>query len=96
MPRLGKLIDIDRIKKLLKSFQGDNGDDKQIVKQYLYLYLYNMFRLVLIAVVLTYFIGCFWFWISLNQLDWFDNPEQAEINNTWYNEFGLDNMSLKG
>jgi len=80
----------------MKSFQGDNGDDKQIVKQYLYLYLYNMFRLVLIAVVLTYFIGCFWFWISLNQLDWFDDPEAAYITNTWYIHFGLDGRSLKG
>ena len=66
MPRLGKLIDINKIKKLLKSFQGETGDDKQIVKQYLYLYIYNMFRLILIAVILTYFIGCFWFWISVN------------------------------
>lgn len=32
MPRLGKLIDIDKIKKLLKSFQGETGDDKKIVK----------------------------------------------------------------
>jgi hypothetical protein len=32
MPRLGKLIDINKIKKLLKSFQGETGDDKKIVK----------------------------------------------------------------
>jgi hypothetical protein len=96
MPRLGKLIDINRIKKLFKSFQGDAGDDKKIVKQYLYLYLYNMFRLILIAVILTYFIGCFWFWISYNQMDWFTDPEVALLSNTWYLEFGLENLSLRG
>jgi len=96
MPRLGKLIDINRIKKLLKSFQGEKGDDKKIVKQYLYLYLYNMFRLILIAVVLTYFIGCFWFYISLNQADWFSDPEASQIKNTWYLEFGLEGRDLKG
>lgn len=55
-----------------------------------------MFRLILIAVILTYFIGCIWFWISINQMDWFANPEEYYLTNTWYSEFGLEKRSLSG
>jgi hypothetical protein len=32
MPRLGKLIDINRIKNVLKSLGGNNNNDEEIVK----------------------------------------------------------------
>lgn len=64
LPRLGKLIDVHKIKKLLKSFQGDTNDDKQILKQYIILYAYKVFRLILLAITITYFLGCIWFFIS--------------------------------
>ena len=34
MPRMGKLIDINRIKNVLKSLGGNNNNDEEIVKQY--------------------------------------------------------------
>ena len=61
----------------------------------MYLYLYNVFRLILIAVILTYFIGCFWFWVSLNQLEWFADPNTTCITNTWYTNFGLEDRNLR-
>ena len=55
-----------------------------------------MFRLILIAVILTYFIGCFWFWISINQEQWFEDSEESNITDTWYYTFHLDELNLKG
>lgn len=63
LPRLGKLIDVSKIKKLLRSF-GEQNNDKQILKQYLQLYAYKVFRLIILAFTITYFLGCTWFFIS--------------------------------
>jgi len=59
LPRLIKLIDISRFNKLLKSLATGEG---QIQAQFTMLYIYKMLRLVLIAMIITYFIGCFWFY----------------------------------
>ena len=69
MPRLIKLIDITRFDKLLKSFQSDKSNDQTIQNRYFILKMYNIFRLVIIAIMITYFIGCIGFYISreLNQ-----------------------------
>ena len=64
LPRLIKLIDTSRFSKLLKSCQKKDSDDQTIVQQYFILYVYNIFRLVIIAVMITYFIGCIVYFIS--------------------------------
>lgn len=64
MPRMGKLIDIQKIKKILKAFQGDTTNDKAIVKANVTLYVYRVIRLIIIALVITFFLGCLWFRIS--------------------------------
>ena len=64
MPRLIKLIDVNRFKGMIKSFQTKNSNDQTILKQYLILYMYNIFRLIIIALMITYFIGCIFYFIS--------------------------------
>ena len=76
MPRLTKLFDIGRIQILLRSFQGNKIDDKQIIQKYFILNIYRLFRLVLIAVMITYFLGCLWFFVSQNLH--FITPETTE------------------
>ena len=64
LPRLIKLIDVARFTKLIKSLVGggsSNRDDK-IVAQYMLLYIYQIIRLITIAIIITYFIGCFWWY----------------------------------
>jgi hypothetical protein len=58
MPRMIKLIDVNRFKNLLKGFEGPECDDETIVHQYFVLYVYNVFRLIIIAIFITYVIGC--------------------------------------
>jgi hypothetical protein len=73
LPRLVKLIDISRFNQLLKSFFDNSSRDERIVAQYMLMYAYKIFRLIIIAIIVTYFVGCFWFLIS-NEL----NPEDSE------------------
>ena len=85
LPRLIKLISIERFKKVLKGFQKEDSDDKAIVQEYFTLYIYNLFRLVLIAIMVTYFIGCIVFFIS-NE---FNDPLDVENLNTFNTNFQL-------
>ena len=52
------------------------------------MYSYRILRLIIIAIIITYFIGCFWYLIS-NDLN---NPED---DNTFVKEFGLVEASNK-
>jgi len=63
LPRLIKLIDISRFNKLLKSLMSNSSRDEKIVAQYMMLYVYKILRLILIAMIITYFIGCFWYYL---------------------------------
>lgn len=64
LPRIIKLIDISRFSKLLESFLSNQSRDEKIVLKYMLLYFYKIFRLIIIAVIITYFIGCFWWLLS--------------------------------
>lgn len=64
LPRLIKLIDISRFNKLLKSFFESSSRDERIVAQYMLMYFYKIFRLIIIAIIITYFLGCLWYFIS--------------------------------
>ena len=64
LPRLIKLIDPSRFQKILNSFQKEESDDQTIIQNFFYLYVYNIFRLVIIAIMITYFIGCIVYFIS--------------------------------
>ena len=89
MPRLVKLIDISRFSKLLKSFEkAEGGDDQWIVQQYFILYVYNIVRLIIIALMITYFIGCIIYFIS-NELN---HEEDYEEGKTFIKNFGLDKL----
>ena len=79
MPRMGKLIDINRIKNVLKSLGGNNNNDEEIVKQYQILYLYKLIRMIIIAFIITYFLGCIWYFISEN----FNTEEDILNKHTW-------------
>jgi len=63
LPRLIKLIDISRFKKLIKSFGGNESRDEKILAQHIILYVYKIIRIIIIAIIISYFIGCIWFFI---------------------------------
>ena len=89
MPRLKKLIDIGRIKNILKAFQGDTSDDKAIVRANLTLYVYRVVRLIIIALVITFFLGCLWFRISITQVEIEINDDYKFDESTWFTKFKM-------
>lgn len=64
LPRLMKLIDINRFNQLLKSLFENNSQEERIMIQYTVMYGYKIFRLFIIAIIITYFSGCFWYMFS--------------------------------
>lgn len=40
---------------------GDDNSDEKIVQQYIIIYVYKIVRLIIIAIIITYFIGCGWY-----------------------------------
>jgi hypothetical protein len=92
MPRLAKLINVNRFKSILKSFEKDQGDDKIIMKQYKILFVYKMVRLFLISLIITYFLGCSWYVLSKYQRTLFGNFKNIDV--IWYEEFGIEDMSM--
>ncbi len=92
LPRLIKLIDTGRFNKLMKGFQKEDSDDTAIVQEYFIMYVYNIFRLVLIAVMITYFIGCIVFFIS-NE---FNDELDVENSNTFNTNFDLYSYHSNG
>ena len=48
---------------MLQSLMDGRGGDEQIVAQYMMLYVYKIVRLIVIAIIITYFIGCTWFYL---------------------------------
>lgn len=79
LPRMIKLIDISRVNKLIKQFlNNDQSRDEKIVAQYMLLYFYKIFRLIIIAIIITYFIGCFWFLLSSTLTEALSKNEHVE------------------
>jgi len=77
LPRLIKLIDISRFNKLLKSLMSNSSRDERIMQHYFLLYVYKIFRLIIIAIIITYFIGCCWWYFCESQRN--DDPEENDF-----------------
>ena len=69
-----KLIDISRFNKLLKSLMSNSSRDERIMQHYFLLYVYKIVRLIIIAMIVTYFIGCAWWYFCENQS--FENSDE--------------------
>ena len=80
-----KLIDVNRFKNLLKGFEGSECDDEAIVQQYFILYVYNVFRLIIIAIFITYIIGSITLFMS-NDLN---SDKDVEEGQTFSQTFEL-------
>lgn len=84
MLRLGKLLDIKNVKRLMKAFQGENSSADDIIKLFDNLFIYKITRLLLVLILLTYFQGCLWFLMSKS------HEPTVENQTTWYINFNLE------
>jgi len=53
------------------------------------MYFYKIFRLIIIAVIITYFIGCIWFLLSISLSDP-DEENYVGKPRSFIEKFGLD------
>ena len=60
---------------------NSDARDEKIVTQYILLYIYKNARLILIACIITYFIGCLW-WYFCNHMH-----RDTELDNDSANDF---------
>lgn len=68
-----------------------NSQDEKIVLQTQIEYAYKIFRLIIYAVVVTYFIGCFWYMIvQFTMESSLDQKEIKEINFITVNKLHSD------
>lgn len=64
----------------------DTKDNNKIMTLILVFYIFRVMRLVLIIIIISYFLGSFWYFISWKTSpDFEDNPED-----NFYLNFGLD------
>lgn len=89
LPRLIKLVDVGRFNQLLKSFFENSSRDERIVAQYMMMYVYRIFRLIIIAIIFTYFIGCFWYMAS----ETLNYDSSKEENGTFITNYQLEELS---
>jgi len=74
---------------MLRSFAAGNTDHKVIIKQYYLLYTYRIIRLMLIAMLLTYFVGTIFYFISAE----FNTLEDKTSGNYFNKHFNMDAKS---
>lgn len=68
LTRLSKLVaifDISRMKRIIKSYYENSNRSDRLQSQYIVMYAFRIFRLVVIATLITYMIGCAWWGFSL-------------------------------
>ena len=62
---------------------GGTSREENITMQYVLLYVYKIIRLIIIAMIITYFIGCVWWQVAITSRSY--NPGYNFIE---YNELG--------
>ena len=94
LTRLSKLIaifDISRMKRIIKSYYENSTRSDRLQSQYMVMYSFRIFRLVIIASLITYMIGCAWWGISITM----NSRSDIAAKGTFVTRFGLDRLYEK-
>jgi len=73
LPKFFQMLDINYIDKLLTSLLLGLSKDKQMSYGFVLRNIYRILRLLIIAVFITYFIGCLWYFVYESQEDSYPN-----------------------
>ena len=82
LTRLSKLIaifDISRFNRIIKSYYENSTRADRLQSQYAAMFVYRIFRLIIIAFMITYFVGCCWWFLVRN----INSAEDWKNNNTF-------------
>lgn len=63
-PKLIELLDLKKMNDIISSlFEGQQRKEKIMIQHFL-MYFYKVFKIIMIASIVTYFMGCIWFIFS--------------------------------
>lgn len=85
MPRLLKLLDPERFKKVVRGFEPAEADINQIVNRDSIMFAYSMLRLCIILLLLTYGFGCVQYFMS----DMLNSDEAVEAGATLIETYSM-------
>lgn len=92
LSKLVKILDTGRIKRLVKSYFDQSTRADRLQAQYIFMYSYKIFRLIIIVFMITYFIACFWWFIVSN----INSTEDIQNRATFITSNDLDQIFMKG
>jgi len=82
LPRFLRFLDQSKFDKLLDSVLENTSRQKKMNYLYASKYVYKVVRLIIIATTLTYFLGCFWYFVVSISAQYDDDV-------TFYDEYSL-------
>jgi len=82
------MLDTSRFNRIIKSYFENSTRADRLQSQYMFMYTFKIFRLVVIVFMITYFIGCFW-WLIVRYIN---TDGDKEKGNTFISSFNLDKL----
>ena len=65
LPKFIKILDVSKFDHLLEVILENTSRQEKMNVLYASKYVYKVIRLIIIAITLTYFLGCFWYYITV-------------------------------
>ena len=88
LSKLVKVFDVSRIKRLIKNYFDKSNRADRVQTQQMVMYTYKIIRLILVAFVITYNIGCLW-WLIVGLIN---THEDIDNDRTFMREWSLDEL----
>lgn len=85
LPRMFKLLDVERFKKVLVDISPVKPSIQQLIERDNVMFVYSVFRLTFIILMMTYFFGCVFFLFS----KYLNGQDAIEAGNTFITANGL-------
>lgn len=84
LPKFIRILDVSKFDHLLEVILENTSRQEKMNILYASKYVYKVIRLIIIAVTLTYFLGCFWYYIT------FKNFFGDDESKTFYGKHNLE------
>eukprot|EP01017_Pseudomicrothorax_dubius_P043558 TRINITY_DN7278_c0_g2_i1.p1 TRINITY_DN7278_c0_g2~~TRINITY_DN7278_c0_g2_i1.p1 ORF type:complete len:606 (-),score=184.94 TRINITY_DN7278_c0_g2_i1:149-1966(-) len=68
LPKFLRLLDVSKFDQILEVLLENTSRQEKMNYLYASKYIYKVIRLIIIAITLTYFLGCFWYYITANNV----------------------------
>lgn len=98
MPKLLKYFEQGKAFQFIKTVQGGEVTASSKKVQYILLYIYRIFKIMMMAIFMTYFSGCAFYFFSneiYSSIEETHYHDQSEKPDSWYASYIKDKESLE-